>query len=360
MLRFRLCREHAETVTPAPFSAPFSDAVCCRNGPIMLMTSRLLPRHAWRPIRHRFGHHPMPRRPRIHVPGGLYHAILRGNHREAIFHHPADYQAFEEIVVTYLNRYEARLHAYCWMPNHVHLAVQVGRMPLGRLMQVVASVYARRKQRSVPTTGHLFERRYRATLVETDAYLLALVRYIHRNPVRAGLAADPTEYVWSSYCAYLEPAPPAWLITAPTLALLGGRSDRSVEVYRRFMAEEPGVEETRFVCCGEDRSRPSGSAQELASALPGPQAAAPGSLDDLIAAIAGQFRIDAGLLASRRRDPQLVRARAEIARRAISGGVATLTTVAARLGRAPSSLSEQLSHWQKSLGVGVSASGDSD
>jgi len=171
---------------------------------------------------------------RIHVPGGLYHAVLRGNHREAIFHCRDDYQAFEAIVVAHLARYEARLHAYCWMPNHVHRAVQVGTAPLGRLMQAVASNYARRKQRSVPTTGHLFERRDRAKLVAADAYLLALVRYIHRNPVRAGLAGDPGEYAWSSHRAYLGLGRPRWLNTELTLALPGSPTSAPIEAYRRY------------------------------------------------------------------------------------------------------------------------------
>jgi len=300
----------------------------------------------------------MPRRPRIHVPGGLYHAILRGNHREAIFHHPGDYRAFEDLLVAYLARYDARLHAYCWMPNHVHLAVEVGRAPLGRLMQVVASVYARRKQRSVPTTGHLFERRYRARLVQADAYLLALVRYIHRNPVRAGLVRDPSEYAWSSHRAYLGAAPPSWLITETTLSLLGGRTGGSVQAYRRFMAEEPDAAETMAVRCGQDQTRSSGSAPAQASGFPEPKSAAHGSLEDLVEVVAGEFRIDAGLLASRRRDPDLVRARIELARRAVAGEVATLTAVAVRLGRSPSSLSEQLNRRVTSCGVRVPDNSD--
>jgi REP element-mobilizing transposase RayT len=156
----------------------------------------------------------MPRRPRIHVPGGLYHAILRGNHREAIFHCPDDYQAFEAIIAACLERYEARLHAYCWMPNH------------------------------------------RAKLVAADAYLLALVRYIHRNPVRAGLAVDPGEYSWSSHRAYLGHGRPWWLSTEMTLALLGSRASAPMDAYRRFMAEEPGVEEIRAVCCAAEPRKP--------------------------------------------------------------------------------------------------------
>jgi len=294
----------------------------------------------------------MPRSPRIHVPGALYHAILRGNHREAIFHCPDDYQAFEAIVVGYLERYEARLHAYCWMPNHVHLAVQVGRAPLGRLMQAVASSYARRKQRSVPTTGHLFERRYRAKLVAADAYLLALVRYIHRNPVRAGLAGDPGEYAWSSHRAYLGHGRPWWLHTEMTFALLGSRTSAPLDGYRRFMAEEPDVEEIRVVRCVAEPRKPARPPPERLPGITEPRGMEPESLEELICRVADEFHVDVALLASRRRDPQLVRARTEVARRAVASGVATLSAVATRLGRAASSLSELLCRERGGHGTG--------
>jgi REP element-mobilizing transposase RayT len=288
------------------------------------------------------GFKPMPRSPRIHVPGGLYHAILRGNHREAIFHRPDDYQDFEAIVVGYLARYEARLHAYCWMPNHVHLAVQVGTAPLGRLMQAVASCYARRKQRSVPTTGHLFERRYRAKLVAADAYLLALVRYIHRNPVRAGLVSDPGGYAWSSHRAYLGHERPWWLSTEMTFALLGSRTSAPIKAYCRFMAEEPDDEEIRAIRCIAEPGKPSRPPPEQRPGITEPRRKEPETLEALVCRVADELNVDVEQLASRRRDPQLVRARAEVARRAIAGGVATLSAVATRFGRAASSLSEQL------------------
>lgn len=316
------------------------------------MTDRFTPYDDLHLVCRPFGFQPMPRSPRIHVTGGIYHAILRGNHREAIFHCPDDYQAFEAIVVGYLERYEARLHAYCWMPNHVHLAVQVGRAPLGRLMQAVASSYARRKQRSVPTTGHLFERRYRAKLVAADAYLLALVRYIHRNPVQAGLAGDPGEYAWSSHRAYLGHGRPWWLHTEMTFALLGSRTSAPLDGYRRFMAEEPDVEEIRVVRCVAEPRKPTQPAPVPPRGVTESRSMEPASLEELVGRVADEFQVDVGLLASRRRDPQLVRARTEVARRAVASGVATLSTVAARLGRAASSLSELLCRERRERGVG--------
>src|SRR5215207_10757382 len=178
----------------------------------------------------------MPRAPRVHVPGGLYHVILRGNHQQAVFDLATDYHLFEELLARALCRYDARVHAYCWMTNHVHLAVQVGDARLGRLIQSVASAYARHKQRRIPTTGHLFERRYRAILVDTDVYWLALVRYIHRNPVEAGLVADCAAYPWSSHASYLGRAYPIWLTTAPTLAMFGGSNIEATAAYQRFIA----------------------------------------------------------------------------------------------------------------------------
>lgn len=274
----------------------------------------------------------MPRAPRVHVSGGLYHVILRGNHQQAVFHHEADYRAFEDILARALQRYDARVHAYCWMTNHVHLALQVGDIPLGRLMQAVASSYARRKQRRVPTTGHLFERRYRSILVDDDAYWLTLVRYIHRNPVEAGIVSDPASFRWSSHRAYLGYACPAWLTTAPMLAMFGHGAD-AVAAYQRFVAEDAAADS---MPCEAPVGRP-----ELMAAfeLGGGNVE---SLDRVVAQVSTELGIDQDVLLSGRRDSALVHARLEIARRALATGAASLAAVAARLGRSKSTLSEQL------------------
>ena len=167
----------------------------------------------------------MPRQHRIHVSGGLYHAVLRGNHRQAIFDVSDDSLCFEDIVARALERYGASLFAYCWMTNHVHLAIRIADAPLGSVMGIVASRYARAKQRAVATTGHLFERRYRARLVDADRYLLALVRYVHLNPVRSRMVDDPRDYRWSSHRAYLGAPCPGWLRIEPVLGRLGSSVD---------------------------------------------------------------------------------------------------------------------------------------
>ena len=276
----------------------------------------------------------MPRAPRVHVPGGLYHVVLRGNHQQAVFDREGDYHLFEDILARALRRYAARVHAYCWMTNHVHLAAQVGDIQLGRLMHAVASPYARRKQRRIPTTGHLFERRYRAILVDTDAYWLTLVRYIHRNPVEAGIVADPADYRWSSHRSYLGRASPAWLTMGPTLAMFGGSAADAAAAYYRFVAEDVAPE-----------SRPYGATFVAPEPMTGFELGGRRniqSLEQVVTEVATELDVDRNALASGRRDKRLVHARLEIARRALASGVASLTTVAARLGRSASTLSEQL------------------
>lgn len=91
-------------------------------------------------------------------------------------------------------RVHALTHAYCWMTNHVHLLVQVADQALGNLMQRVAIRFARATQKHLSTTGHLFENRYHALLVDVDSYFLKLLRYIHLNPVRARIVQSPQQY----------------------------------------------------------------------------------------------------------------------------------------------------------------------
>lgn len=285
----------------------------------------------------------MPRRHRVHVPGGLYHAVLRGNHRQAIFGSDDDYRKFEEIVARALTRYGASLFAYCWMTNHVHLAVRVGEAPLGAVMRIVASRYARVRQQTLATTGHLFERRYRARLVDADRYLLALVRYIHLNPVRAQMVADPRDYPWSSHRTYLGTPCPGWLQTEPVLAMFGRTPDAARTAYLRFLNEAPSDAERAQIVpgvrvLGADRETPDGSARMNAcDARDGPR-----GLEVIAAEVAADYRLAMEDVLSRRRLPELVQARTEIARRALLAGAANLSQIAKYLNRSPSTLSDLL------------------
>lgn len=155
----------------------------------------------------------MARKPRLHIPGASYHVILCGNARDDIFFADEDYYRFYQLLQEGVERFGHRIHAFCLMTNHVHLAVQVGAVPLSKIMQNVSFRYTRwvnwRRKRS----GHLFQGRHKAFLIDTEGYLLQLVRYIHLNPVRSGLAKLPADYRWSSHRAYLGKNDLPWLTT---------------------------------------------------------------------------------------------------------------------------------------------------
>lgn len=141
----------------------------------------------------------MPRPPRVHVPGGVYHLTLRGDHRESLFGGADDREKLNEIVSQVIAKLRAQVHCFCWMNNHLHFVMQVSSAPTGKVMQRIAMRYSRYRHRRLFMTGHLFERRYWAKLVEDDVYFMQLLRYIHFNPVEPGLVYDAAEYRWSSH-----------------------------------------------------------------------------------------------------------------------------------------------------------------
>jgi putative transposase len=145
----------------------------------------------------------MARKPRIHLSGGFYHIILRGNGGQDIFLSDADRYRFLLLLQEGTCRFGYRVHAFCLMTNHLHLVLQAGNIPLSRGLQNLSFRYTRWVNGREKRTGHLFQGRYKAVLIDGDSYLLELVRYIHLNPLRAGMVQNPEEYPWTSHPAYL-------------------------------------------------------------------------------------------------------------------------------------------------------------
>ena len=177
----------------------------------------------------------MPRRLRIHLPGGFYHVTLRGNHQQPVFYAEGDQSLLNKIVARAIDNFGARLHAYCWMTNHLHFLLQVGNEPLAKPMRQIAAEFARAMQIKLLTTGHYFERRYHATLVDTDAYLLELLRYIHLNPVRAGIVGNPVCHRWSSHHDYIGAGVTDWVTTEFALRMFSQDRTRAVAAYQEFL-----------------------------------------------------------------------------------------------------------------------------
>jgi putative transposase len=286
----------------------------------------------------------MPRPPRLHVPGGFYHVMLRGNHREALFASANDRSVLNEIVADALERAGSRMHAFCWMTNHLHALIQVGEAPLGRLMKRIATRYSRYRHRQLNTTGHLFERRYKALLVDVDAYFIVLLRYIHLNPVSAGLVSSASDYPWSSHHAYLGEEQIAWLDTQFGLSLLGRSAGAARNAYRSLFADAPFAPEVRiFDQVHPEDSRVLGTDQFLATLRIQPyQPRSQQTLDQLAEILCKKHGITVAWMRSPARDRRLTPVRIELALQALDGRIASLKDIAEFLGRRPASLSELL------------------
>jgi putative transposase len=289
------------------------------------------------------------RKPRIHSPGGFYHIILRGNNRNDIFTSLDDRYFWESLITKGVQRYNHRIHAYCWMTNHVHLAIQTGSKPLGRFMAFIASNYARRFNIKYGKTGHLFERRYRAFLVQADNYLLELVRYIHLNPVRAHMVEHPAEYRWSSHRAYIKKNGPIWLTRDAVLARFGSTTRQAQKHYALFMNDpQPEFLSQSFRTGGDTDSRAIGTDEWLAEVTESSCDISPQeSLDELIERTCRDYSISEDELRSSMHKHKLARIRAEIAQEAAEKGIASITEVARRFNRSQPTLSRSIARMNR-------------
>jgi putative transposase len=145
----------------------------------------------------------MSRPLRIEFPGAVYHVTARGDRRESIFADDEDRRALLGVVEQGLERFDALVLAYCLMGNHYHFVLQTRRANLSLLMRHVNGVYSQRFNRRHGVVGHLLQGRFKAILVDRDAYLLEVCRYVELNPVRAGLVDAPADWPWSSYRSHV-------------------------------------------------------------------------------------------------------------------------------------------------------------
>jgi putative transposase len=177
----------------------------------------------------------MARKPRLHYTGAVYHVMVRGNGGQNIFADDEDRCRFYLLLQEGVAKFGHRIHAFCLMGNHVHLAVQVGEKPLSRIMQTLCFRYTQWVNSRQKKVGHLFQGRYKAIVVDADAYLAELVRYIHLNPVRAKLVKEPGKYPWSGHRAYMGQETLPWLTTEWVLSQFGSRTKTARSRYGEFV-----------------------------------------------------------------------------------------------------------------------------
>lgn len=184
----------------------------------------------------------MSRPLRIEYPDAVYHVTSRGNARNDIFHSDADREAFLEILSGNVKRFNWLCHAYCLMDNHYHLLIETPDGNLFRGMRQLNGVYTQKYNWLHQKTGHVFQGRYKAILVEKESYLLELCRYVVLNPVRAGMTEKAEQWVWSSYryTAGMK-NPPSYLTTDWILGLFNKDKPEAQKEYRRFVRAGIGV-----------------------------------------------------------------------------------------------------------------------
>ena len=180
----------------------------------------------------------MARKPRIEYPGALNHVIARGNQRRDIFRDDADRVRYLTRLKEYKTRYEFLLHAYVLMSNHVHLLIETRQTGLAKIMQGLHQTYTQGYNRRHGTVGHVLQGRYHAIVCDRETYLLQLTRYIHLNPVRAGLVKDPADYPWSGHLEYIGTAPPALVDVELVLGIFAKHADTARKQYEAFVRED--------------------------------------------------------------------------------------------------------------------------
>jgi len=285
----------------------------------------------------------MPRRPRLHVPGGVYHVILRGNHREPLFGADRDRGYLNALVGDVTGRFGLRIFAYCWMTNHLHLALQVGDTSLSEPMKRLAMRYSRHIHRDAGQVGHLFERRFRAILVDADSYLKSLVRYIHLNPVVAGMVAEPMAYRWCSHRDYLGRPTVPWLDTDFVLEMFGATVGVARVRYARFMRSYADEDLALFEKHESRDTRVLEPARPAVIAAPAPFGLGDReTLEQIADRHCGGLGITRAELVSPSRARRLTGARLAITIEALAAGAATVSEIGRFLGRSPSALAQQL------------------
>ncbi|MDD3364715.1 MAG: transposase [Syntrophomonas sp.] len=181
----------------------------------------------------------MARLQREYSTTGFYHIMLRGNERKKIFWDDEDRQRFIEILQKKESEKELLIYAYCLMDNHVHLVLRDDKNEISIIMKGIATSYAMFFNNRYCRVGHVFQDRFKSEAIEDERYLMAAIRYIHNNPIKAGLVETPEQYKWSSYHCYIVPNQTEETIVdaAYILGMISDNQKRAIIEFQRFSME---------------------------------------------------------------------------------------------------------------------------
>jgi putative transposase len=186
----------------------------------------------------------MPRQSRIDTPDALHHIMVRGIERSKVFRNDADMDQFLERLKNILNETETFCYAWALMPNHFHLLLRTGPTPISTVMRRLLTGYAIWFNRKHRRSGHLFQNRFKSILCQEDSYFLELVRYIHLNPIRAGLVADIEElgrYKYSGHSVVMDNVKHEWQDVKAVLSMYGEKLRVARRQYNAFVEKGIGA-----------------------------------------------------------------------------------------------------------------------
>lgn len=275
----------------------------------------------------------MARKPRIHFENAIYHVIARGNNKEDIFLSAADKRKYLDLVVKYKRLYDFEPYAYVLMNNHFHLLLAVHQWPLSKIMQGLQQTYTQYYNRKYEHAGHVFQQRYKAFLCSNDAYLLALVCYIHRNPQRANFPAG-LSYPWSSHKEYLTGQ---GIIVNPLFVLEMFDKDvtRAVRRYADLVCQDQ-MEPSPAANPPQPVTTKCAASKQVTTITGGETAATYGtSFADVARQVAGEMQVPLEKLMGNCRLRKVVRARHVLIYRAIAAQLCTRSELARQLGVDP-------------------------
>jgi putative transposase len=320
----------------------------------------------------------MTRPKKQHRPGGIHYVVLFGNGGQEIFQDDADKQYFTELLAVARARCNAEIFAFCLTRRDARLVVRVSDVPVGRLVQRVATQYSRNNHAKYATAGYLFQHPYRAYLLEGTTHLLEIVRHVHLAPLEMGVTADLDGYRWCSHRAYVGLESLDWLNQGPVLELLAGGAiggggtegapvidapvtggavaggalaaethapATAAQTYQQFMSarREPLAAVEVPPGSAPDDSPPRSqlpSDDHFFSWLRRHAGKPPATVtvDQVIQAVAKKMGVDRKRLLSTSRERRLTLTRALIGWHVTKNQIATLTEVSRQLGRDPSSV----------------------
>ena len=198
------------------------------------------------------------RRQRIEFDGAVYHVIQRSSNHEKIFGKDTDKIYMLDLIVGYKQKLGYRAFGYVLMDNHYHLLLQTGVIPLNKIMQRINYCYSKFYNQKNNRHGHVFGGRYKAGLVQDESYLFAILRYIHQNPVQAGICKKVSDYKWSSDAAYRTNGD-GLIDSSFILNTLSGNRKIAIEKYKLLIGEDPGSDSDyeKMALIGDDEFKES-------------------------------------------------------------------------------------------------------